>query len=296
MIRPITFICFLAASGSGLYLYHVKHRVQVLDHKIEQTARQADAMRAQTRMLSAEWMLLNAPERLQKLANQFLTLQPVSPSQYTSLADLDSRLPPVQLTPPPGSKPQPAPDAVPETGVPVAQAEPPAPDATPDQPVDTAGVVAVLPPPPPPPAPELPPAPSHPMVAQATPPETHSESRPHETGSADRRVREARIEPHRAEPRPQAPRPQDSRPQNSRPQARPEPRPAPARRVVVASEPPPRYVPRPAPPPAPSPRPSSTQRGGSMLGMAQGGNLPRPVPLPRPMPVNSYQSFRDGGG
>ena len=39
MIRPITLLCFVAACGSGLYLYQEKHRVQVLDHHIEQTVK-----------------------------------------------------------------------------------------------------------------------------------------------------------------------------------------------------------------------------------------------------------------
>jgi len=94
MIRPITCLAFLLACGSGLYVYQAKHRVKVLDDQIAAIVKSTDALREQTRMLSAEWTLLNDPERLRKLANQFLTLQTVSPSQFTSLADLDSRLPP----------------------------------------------------------------------------------------------------------------------------------------------------------------------------------------------------------
>jgi len=94
MIRPVTCLAFLLACGSGLYLYQVKHRVKVLDDQIAAVAKSTDALREQTRMLSAEWTLLNDPERLRKLANEFLTLQTVLPNQFTSLADLDSRLPP----------------------------------------------------------------------------------------------------------------------------------------------------------------------------------------------------------
>jgi hypothetical protein len=93
MIRPFTCLAFLLACGSGLYLYQSKHRVTVLDDRIAQTVKSTDALREQTRMLSAEWTLLNDPERLRQLATQFLTLQTVSPNQFTSLADLDSRLP-----------------------------------------------------------------------------------------------------------------------------------------------------------------------------------------------------------
>lgn len=121
MIRPITFICCVAACGSGLYLYQEKHRVQVLDRQIEQTVRATNQLREQTRMLHAEWTLLNDPERLRQLADQFLTLKTVAPSQFTSMVELDARLPPVQI---------PAPPADPQadtTDMPVAQAEPPPP-------------------------------------------------------------------------------------------------------------------------------------------------------------------------
>jgi cell division protein FtsL len=104
MIRPLTCLAFLLACGSGLYVYQAKHRVKMLDEQITQTIRSTDALREQTRMLSAEWTLLNDPERLRQLANQFLTLQTVSPNQFTSLGDLDSRLPaPVAPGPPPGA-------------------------------------------------------------------------------------------------------------------------------------------------------------------------------------------------
>lgn len=118
MIRPITCLAFLLACGSGLYLYQAKHRVKVLDDQIAAVAKSTDQLREQTRMLSAEWTLLNDPERLRTLANQFLTLQTVSPNQFTSLADLDSRLPPPV---PPGTPP------VAATGAPVVAEQTPAP-------------------------------------------------------------------------------------------------------------------------------------------------------------------------
>jgi hypothetical protein len=175
MIRPITCICFLLACGSGLYLYQAKHRVQVLDRQIEETVQATEKLREQTRVLHAEWTLMNDPQRLQALADQFLTLKTVQPSQFTSMADLDSRLPPV---PPPEVTPPPAPAAAPPA--PVAEATPPPPQ--PEQP--SATVVATAPPPPPPPQakpvavaaappppkpPEHKPAPPKPAIADARP-------------------------------------------------------------------------------------------------------------------------------
>lgn len=185
MIRPLTIICFLLACGSGLYLYQTKHRVQMLDRQIEETVHATDVLREQTRVLHAEWTLQNDPQRLQALADQFLTLKTVQPGQFTSMADLDGRLPAVAApvpTPPPAPEQAPiakAPDVVaqqPEQ--PVPPPEPPT-VAAPPKPV----VVAVAPPrvpehrvqPSPPPrsvvaeGPRMrpPPAAAHPLVAAA---------------------------------------------------------------------------------------------------------------------------------
>src|SRR6185437_32999 len=100
MIRPFTILCMLLAAGSGLYLYHEKHRASVLDRQIAQVVKAADAARERTGMLRAEWTLLNEPERLQDLASRYLTgLQPMAPSQFVQMTALDSRLPPVAQSP-----------------------------------------------------------------------------------------------------------------------------------------------------------------------------------------------------
>jgi hypothetical protein len=184
MIRPFTLVCFLLACGSGLYLYQAKHRVQVLDRKIEKTVHATEELRGRIRVLHAEWTLQNDPQRLQGLADQFLALKTVAPGQFTSLAELDSRLPavpppetpaplaaspspPVADTPPP-EEPRPVPVAV-------SKPAPPPPPAAPRP----AAVAAAGPPPrqperehppereherrPPPPIP-------HPAIAEAAPP------------------------------------------------------------------------------------------------------------------------------
>ena len=101
MIRPITCVGFVLACASGLYLYQAKHRVNVIDQEIAGIVHATDTTREQIRLLHAEWTLLNQPDRLQKLADQFLPLKPTNPSQFTSLADLDSRLPAIRPAPPP---------------------------------------------------------------------------------------------------------------------------------------------------------------------------------------------------
>jgi len=157
MIRPVTCVCFLLACGSGLYVYQSKHRVQLLDREIEQTVHATDALREQTRVAHAEWTLLNDPQRLQALADQFLSLKTVRPGQFTSMAELDNRLPAVSVPEPAPQEPFP---------VPVAEPPPPVAAAPPPAPVKPAVIAAA---PAPPHAPEHRPPVQHAVVAEASP-------------------------------------------------------------------------------------------------------------------------------
>lgn len=93
MIRFTTAICMLLAAGSGLYLYQQKHRTQVLDRQIMATVNATILAQKRSHVLSAEWDLANDPERLAKLADQFLHLRTMAPSQFAALGDLSGRLP-----------------------------------------------------------------------------------------------------------------------------------------------------------------------------------------------------------
>jgi hypothetical protein len=93
MIRPFTCLCLAAACGSGLYLYSEKHRTVLLDREISSVINQTQAARARTGLLRAEWALLNEPGRLQEMADKYLSLKPMAPSQFVQLADLPSHLP-----------------------------------------------------------------------------------------------------------------------------------------------------------------------------------------------------------
>ena len=93
MIRPLTIVTFLMACGSGLYLYQSKHEVQLLDRTIERTVHDTSALRDQSRLLAAEWTMLNDPGAAAAvLRHAILSLKTIAPSQFSSLADLDSRL------------------------------------------------------------------------------------------------------------------------------------------------------------------------------------------------------------
>ncbi|MGI3775662.1 MAG: cell division protein FtsL [Janthinobacterium lividum] len=95
MIRPLTCLCMLLAGGSGLYLYQEKHRTSLLDREITRTIHASEAAHERTGLLRAEWALLNEPGRLQDLADRFLSLHAMAPSQFVPAAELAQRLPPV---------------------------------------------------------------------------------------------------------------------------------------------------------------------------------------------------------
>ncbi len=243
MIRPVTCVCFLLACGSGLYLYQAKHRVNVLDQQIEKTIRATDTVREQIRLLHADWTLLNQPDRLQKLADQFLALKTTNPAQFTSMAELDSRLPPVPPPPAPAPAPAVTPDASAAPAIASASPEtaPPASVAAATSPVAPAPAVRT-------------------RVADATPAD-HEHPRPEET----------RVEP----------RPVPRMPPRVAVASLPHPVPTPSRiqpRVMEAAT---RSAWMPRPITSNAAYVPASAVSGSLLGMAhsQVGAPPPPVPL-----------------
>lgn len=93
MIHPFTVICCVLAGGTVLYTYQSKHEVQLLDRQIEKTLVDTAALREQSRSLKAEFTLRENPERLRTFADQYLSLKPMLPTQFTTFAELDARLP-----------------------------------------------------------------------------------------------------------------------------------------------------------------------------------------------------------
>ena len=136
MIRPLSLLCVLLAAGSGLYLYQAKQHGRMLDQQIRETRELTERTRQRIEVLRADYTLLNDPSRLAELVGANLPdLKPTQPAQWTSMADLDKRLPPVG-----GAKPAAEPAPLTEEGPPVASLEPaphepvaeaPAPDRAP---------------------------------------------------------------------------------------------------------------------------------------------------------------------
>jgi hypothetical protein len=127
VIRPLTCVCLIMAAGSGLYLYQVKQRAFALDASLRSTFHDIDVARERTRMLRADWALVNDPERLQALASQYLTLQPMQPSQLLTMDQLAAALPPpvpFSAKPIPAVPDKPVPAIDPTHGLPMAEVTP----------------------------------------------------------------------------------------------------------------------------------------------------------------------------
>jgi hypothetical protein len=284
MIRPITIVAFLMACGSGLYLYQSKHEVQLLDRTIEKSVRDTTTLREQSRLLSAEWTMLNDPDRLRQFSDTYLSLKTINPAQFTSLNDLGSKLPAPRI-----ETPAPAP-----VETPVAVETPPPLVAEPDSTAAAPTVVAEQEAMPLPPIPAVRPAqvatpaarPIEAKVAIARPPVVADVKPP------EPRPTEPKTAPRLAEVRPEA-RPEVRTPESRTPELRTQMAAAPKPIVLPAPRPQPVYTPpvaaaapvptpfRPAPTPAPTMAPAPYS--GSLLGMAR-SSMP---PAPRPTPVNA---------
>jgi hypothetical protein len=95
MIRPLTLVCLMLAGGSGYYLYQVKEKVAHSEKDLRDVIRQTNGAMERTAVLQAEYALLTEPERLRRMVERNLPLQPMQASQFTRAPDAEKRLPAV---------------------------------------------------------------------------------------------------------------------------------------------------------------------------------------------------------
>lgn len=76
----------------GTLLFHTSQ--QVTDGRTALRAMEREVLREEEslRVLQAEWSYLNQPERLEKLAREYLDLQPLSGRQFARITDLNERI------------------------------------------------------------------------------------------------------------------------------------------------------------------------------------------------------------
>jgi hypothetical protein len=297
MIRPLTGICVALAVVTVLYTYRSKHEVQLLDKQIEKTLHDTETLHEQSRALQAEWTLRENPERLRRFADQYLSLKPLAPGQFTSLADLDSKLP----SPRPVEQASGTTDTTEDADTPAGQVSagqvPAGLPLIPELPDNNAIAAEELPIPPLP----VPPPPVTVAAILAVPAERKTAApKPAPAAETINTAPVSRAVIATPDPRPPV-RTGEARVAAARPPVVQIAAPLQAPTLQAAPAPVPRaqaQAPAPAPskPPvqaqaqpnqlyAPAPQPANN---GSLLGMAHGG-LAAPMPLPRPMPINATQ-------
>lgn len=98
----------VAAVATAVGLFTVKYKVQDLEEKIDRTNLKIIESQQATHILKIEWAHLNEAERIEKLAQKHLKLEPASITQVVRLDSLKS-----ESTPPRREAPLPSP---PRTG------------------------------------------------------------------------------------------------------------------------------------------------------------------------------------
>ena len=80
-VKLRTFVVFALAGLSGAALLHTSQRVQYAEEVLKTTQAELAHEEETMRVLRAEWEYLNRPERLERLATEFLDLVPPAPEK-----------------------------------------------------------------------------------------------------------------------------------------------------------------------------------------------------------------------
>lgn len=85
LFMPFCFVMFFVAC---ITLFYSAERVQALRSELDSVNKDIAQEQEAYRVMTAEWAYLNTPERLSKMAGQYLSLQPRSARQTVTLASV----------------------------------------------------------------------------------------------------------------------------------------------------------------------------------------------------------------
>ncbi len=91
MVRFLNLLAVLALIGSAIYAYSIKYETIFHAERIVKLKHEIKAEQDQIATLRAEWSHLTRPERIQDLADKFLTLQPTGLRQIVSADALPAK-------------------------------------------------------------------------------------------------------------------------------------------------------------------------------------------------------------
>ncbi len=81
LVKPQTFLVYACAVLSGVALLHTSQNVQKAEMRLRDLEGSYQREEEKIRLLKAEWEALNRPERLERLAKDFLDLVPPDPAR-----------------------------------------------------------------------------------------------------------------------------------------------------------------------------------------------------------------------
>ncbi len=101
-IRVRTIMVFVAAGLAGALLLHTSQSVQTAEDKLAQMKASVQQEKDSIRLLNAEWAYLNNPERLEKLAREYLNMMPPQPSaMLTEVEAIPAKITEEEMAAPP---------------------------------------------------------------------------------------------------------------------------------------------------------------------------------------------------
>lgn len=93
MLRLFNLLSILVLLGSAGYAYSIKYETSFRTEQIAKAKLEIKTEQDGIGVLRAEWAFLTRPERVQKLSERYLDLEPLSLAQIDSFAALPERLP-----------------------------------------------------------------------------------------------------------------------------------------------------------------------------------------------------------
>lgn len=93
MVKVINAFLVLAVLVAAFFMYSLEHSTRGLERQVAKLKTGISDERETIKLLDAEWASLTRPDRLQKLAEEQLHLQPLKATQIVTVADLKAKIP-----------------------------------------------------------------------------------------------------------------------------------------------------------------------------------------------------------
>ena len=93
MVKMVNAFLVLAVLVSAFFMYSLEHATRGLERQTVKLKTALSDERETIKLLDAEWASLTRPDRLQKLAEEQLKLQPLKATQIISVADIKTKIP-----------------------------------------------------------------------------------------------------------------------------------------------------------------------------------------------------------